>query len=44
MNGLKHLGESLGGEKGNIDEFAGKFIEQFRDGVKTKLNPRIGRG
>lgn len=44
MNDLKNPGESLGGEKGNIAEFACKFIEQFHHGVKTKINLQIGGG
>jgi hypothetical protein len=44
MNDLKNPGESWGGGKGNIAEFACKFIEQCHDGVKTKINLRTGGG
>jgi hypothetical protein len=43
MNNLKNPGESLGGGKGNIAEFACEFIEPFHDGVKTEIILRIGR-
>jgi hypothetical protein len=44
MNSLKNPGESLGGKKWTIAEFARKCIEQFYDGVKTKINLRIEGG
>ena len=43
MSAPKNPGESLGGGEGYIAEFACNFIEQFHDGMKAKINPRIGR-